>query len=702
MDKNDFDVDFDFSKDLGFDPDELLGSDDPGDFDMSQFDEDDLNLSELLGEDAPSDEENFQDYNMDEEELRSEGDFEPYPPDQTPEQGEDADYGESEDLGEDLFFPKRSRRNDGQGDDRGAYDAEGAEPGDYDSENYDPETYDPEDYAPEEGGENDGDVDTYAPGEPVDEPSTREDRKKLNLKKTFSNLFPKKTDTGRKREAKERREPQKPSFFSKFLDWYMEPLNRRNAPETEYVDENGRRRRRRRPTKAQIFKEAYLPAIIAGVAVILILSFVVGAITNGFKNKKIKDEQTKQSSIAAQEQADAAAAAYQQLLAEAELKATEYDYDGAIEVLNSLTDTSEEVKNELTAKKAAYLNEKSKLVEWKDVNAIPNLSFHVLIENPVRAYADKEFGGQYNRNFVTTGEFSKILEQLYNNGYVLVDMKSFVASNQDLTGSMNYSYKSIYLPEGKKPVMITETMVNYFEYMVDGNKDGEPDAMGAGFANKLVVDGNGDIKAAYVDMNNQSLVGDYDLVPILETFIKAHPDFSYQGSRATVAVTGSQGVFGYRTDSAYSSKGEEKRQAEIAQAKVVADTLREKGYTLACYTYANKDYKQLSVKEISADIQSFTSQVIPVIGEVDTIVFAREKDIDDYSGNKFTVLYDAGYRYFVGSTTQEIKTDINITYVHQSRLMVTGNAMAWRSNLFTNYFDCNVVLDMANRVNVPN
>ena len=460
MDKNDFDVDFDFSKDLGFDPDELLGSDDPGEFDMSQYDDDDLNLSELLGEEAPSGEENFQDYNMDEEELRGEDDFEPYPPDQTPEQGEDADYGESEDLGEDLFFPKRSRRNDGQGDDRGAYDAEGAEPEDCDSENYDPETYDPEDYAPEEGGENDGDVDTYAPGEPVDEPSTREDRKKLNLKKTFSNLFPKKTDTGRKREAKERREPQKPGFFSKFLDWYMEPLNRRNAPETEYVDENGRRRRRRRPTKAQIFKEAYLPAIIAGVAVILILSFVVGAITNGFKNKKIKDEQTKQSSIAAQEEADAAAAAYQQLLAEAELKATEYDYDGAVEVLDSLTDTSEEVKKELTAKKAAYLNEKSKLVEWKDINAIPNLSFHALIENPVRAYADKEFGGQYNRNFVTTGEFSKILEQLYNNGYVLVDMKSFVASNQDLTGSMNYTYKSNNLPEGKKPVMITETRDN--------------------------------------------------------------------------------------------------------------------------------------------------------------------------------------------------------------------------------------------------
>lgn len=49
MDKNDFDVDFDFDKDMGFDPEEFLGSDDPGDFDMSQFDDDDLNLSDILG-----------------------------------------------------------------------------------------------------------------------------------------------------------------------------------------------------------------------------------------------------------------------------------------------------------------------------------------------------------------------------------------------------------------------------------------------------------------------------------------------------------------------------------------------------------------------------------------------------------------------------------------------------------------------------
>ena len=693
MDKNDFDVDFDFGKDLGFDPEEFLGSDDPGDFDMSQFDDEDLNLSDILGEDDADQAADFQDYNTEEEKARSEDSFEPYP-DDADRTADDADYGESEDLGEDLYFPKRDRK---QPADQG-----------FDPDAYAQDSYSPEDYAPEEGGEYDPDVDPYTQGtEPVDEPSTREDRKKLNLSKLFN--FRKKPrgavepENAADPEKRERtRKPAKPGFFSKFLDWYMEPINRRNEPEQEYVDENGRRRRRRKPTKEQIFKEAYLPVIIAGVAVILILSFVFGAISNGFKNKKAKDEEAKQSSIAAQQQADEAAAAYQQLLAEAELKATEYDYDGAIAVLDSLTDTSEEVKNELTAKKAAYMNEKSKLVEWKDVNAIPNLSFHVLINDPQRAYADKELGGLYNRNFVTTGEFSKILDQLYNNGYVLVDMKSFVASNQDLTGTMNFSYNSIYLPEGKKPVMISETMVNYFEYMIDGNDDGEPDAGGDGFASKLVVDGNGDIKAEYVDTSNQTLTGDYDLVPILETFIKAHPDFVYKGSRAMLAVSGSKGVFGYRTDSSYvATKGQEYRDQQAAEAKVVVDALREKGYTIACYTYANVNYRSKSVNEVRTDIQSFTNQAIPVLGNVDTIIFAQGVDLDSYSGNKFDVLYEAGYRYFIGAA-QEIKTEINITYVHQNRLMVTGNALAWHSNLFTSYFDCNVVLDVASRGNVPN
>ena len=69
-----------------------------------------------------------------------------------------------------------------------------------------------------------------------------------------------------------------------------------------------------------------------------------------------------------------------------------------------------------------------------------------------------------------------------------MDFDDFVSVGQTVSGTDQYEAKSIFLPQGKKPVMLTETMVNYFEYMVDSNKDGVADAGGAGFAHKLVLD----------------------------------------------------------------------------------------------------------------------------------------------------------------------------------------------------------------------
>ena len=691
MDKNDFDIDFDFEKEYGLDKDDLAGTVD----DTTEADQDDLDLSQFEDDGTGSDDQ-FQDFDMDDEEFAKLMNEDPGQLDA------DQDYSENDAPEEDLIFPRRDRQEPQQDydhedqqypqdqgydpqqeqggydpnyDPEQGYDAQGA----YDPDSYDPNGYDPNNYAPQQYEEGDYD------GQP------QKPKKKLSLPK-----LPKLP----KREKK-KRDPEKPSFVSKFMDWYMEPINRRKNPEPETVDENGRRKRRKRPTKAQIIKEAYLPPLFALISAILIVSFVAGALTNAFKVKKINDEKKAADALQASQEADRIANEYQDLLAKAAEQVTQYDYDGAIATLDSFQTDDTDVQSEITAKRAEYLNAKASLQEWKDYSTIPNLSFHILIQDPVRAFADSENGGMYNRNFVTTEEFEKILNQLYNNGYVLVDFNSFVSSNVDLTGSANFAYNTLWLPANKKPVMLTETMVNYFEYMVDGNKDGEPDAAGAGFANKLVLQ-NGEIKAAYVDGSGQSNVGDYDFVPILEKFIAEHPDFSYKGARATLAVTGSQGVFGYRTDTSYvSSRGQEFYDSQVTQAKEVVQALRDKGYTIACFSYSNKDYRQISVNEIRTDIQNFTNQAIPVLGTVDTIVFARATDIDDYNGNKFTVLYEQGYRYFVGQGS-EPKTDINITYVHQNRLMVTGNAMAWHSNMFSDMFDCNVVLDSTHRGSVPN
>lgn len=652
MDKNDFDLDIDFEEEYGFDPKDFLSEDD------------DFDYSDILDEDDPTED-------MDATKA--------YHFDQTPDQNADDDISDAD---EDLVadFPEHPDHDDEQQD----YSDEEA-----------PQAYD----APEEeqGGQ-EYDIEEY------DEEPEQGTKKKGGLK------LPKLGGKGKSKKAKSKAsDPVKKSVFSKLLDMYMEPVTRYKE-ESEVLDPlDPRYVRRRKREKKRIFKEVYLPAIIAGLALLLILSFIVGSVSNALTVKKNKDSAAQ---VEAQQQASAADAAeveFKRTMAQVESLVTGYDYQGAIDLLNEYLNgyngSNNTFREQAVAKQAALVNEQNQLVELKDVTTIPNLSFHVLMADASRAcnkdVSGADMAGLYNKNFVSVEEFSRILNQLYSSNYVLVDFDSFVYKATGVDGNDEFGAKSIYLPQGKKPVMITETMVNYFEYMVDPDKDGTLDGTGHGFANKLVLDENGDIKAAYVDANGQSLVGNYDLVPVLESFIQEHPDFVYQGARAILAVSGTEGVFGYRTNTSYVSRfGQAFYDNEVIEAKKVVAALREKGYTIASYTYSNQAYRSMTTLQIQAEVTNWTNQITPVLGEADTMVFARASDIESYSGTTFDVLYRSGIRYFLNSGSSP-RVDINKTFVRQTRLMVTGETLAWYSSQFTSYFDSNVVLDLTTRGGMP-
>lgn len=652
MDKNDFDLDIDFEEEYGFDPKDFLSEDD------------DFDYSDILDEDDPTED-------MDATKA--------YHFDQTPDQNADDDISDAdEDLAAD--FPEHPDHDDEQQDypDEEAPQAYDAPEEEQDGQEYDIEEYDEE---PEQGT-----------------------KKKGGLK------LPKLGGKGKSKKAKSKAsDPVKKSVFSKLLDMYMEPVTRYKE-ESEVLDPlDPRYVRRRKREKKRIFKEVYLPAIIAGLALLLILSFIVGSVSNALTVKKNKDSAAQ---VEAQQQASAADAAeveFKRTMAQVESLVTGYDYQGAIDLLNEYLNgyngSNNTFREQAVAKQAALVNEQNQLVELKDVTTIPNLSFHVLMADASRAcnknVSGADMAGLYNKNFVSVEEFSRILNQLYSSNYVLVDFDSFVYKATGVDGNDEFGAKSIYLPRGKKPVMITETMVNYFEYMVDPDKDGTLDGTGHGFANKLVLDENGDIKAAYVDANGQSLVGNYDLVPVLESFIQEHPDFVYQGARAILAVSGTEGVFGYRTNTSYVSRfGQAFYDNEVIEAKKVVAALREKGYTIASYTYSNQAYRSMTTLQIQTEVTNWTNQITPVLGEVDTMVFARASDIESYSGTTFDVLYKSGIRYFLNSGSSP-RVDINKTFVRQTRLMVTGETLAWYSSQFTSYFDSNVVLDVATRGGMP-
>ena len=474
------------------------------------------------------------------------------------------------------------------------------------------------------------------------------------------------------------------------------------VPQEEVPEEKPVKRERRKPVSPmRRFKNETLPLIITGVTVLLILFFVVGSIGRLFTKIKHNNEAELQASEAAENEAQRQDKEAQELLADAALLAAGYDYDAAIAKLEGFTGNKAKYP-EMEIRLSEYKQQKSLLVAHNDPGAIPNLSFHVLIADPSRSWTNQEFGGQYNRNFVTTDEFERILEQLYNNGYVLVDMDSFIA--ETVTGeTVTYSSKPLYLPDGKKPIMLTETMVNYFNYMIDGNGDGAPDKDGAGFASKLVVH-NGEIKAAMVDSTGETVIGNYDLVPILEDFIEKHPDFSYHGSRALLAVTGHEGVFGYRTNKGViETKGQAYYDAELAGAKEVVAALKEAGYTFASYTYANEAYGKWDATTIQKDISKWTAEVLPILGSCDTLVYAKTSDISangDYTTSKFNVLYGAGFRYFISHTTGDPSCKVAGNYVRQLRIMVTGTQMAHAANTYSKYFDSQSVLNTT-RGNVP-
>ncbi len=676
MSKNDFDIDFDFEKEYGFDPKAFLGTEEYDEnIDLSEFSDEELGLSvqeEPVQEEdeeesfESGDEMDMDDFlNLREEEAEEEEDKPLFVQEEPQEDAPEAEAEEEDDYPDVMTFPKR-------------------------------EIPVPTEFIPEEENVVDQSVfeeePAYDDEEPVyeeefeDEEAYEEEKPRKAFQMPQINLpkitLPKFTT---------------PKIFLKFYDLYFAPVLNKELQEEPRDPSNPRRRRRK--SKLQIFKEVYLPPIIACVCLILVLSFAIGSLSNAIDARRTANEEKDKLALESSQAADLEAQEYQALMDGAKLRASSYDYAGAVTLIDSFSGNIADYPDMQTLR-AEYVNTQTQLVEHRDPSLIPNLSFHVLIEDLDRALKDQDLGGKYNRNFVSTAEFRQILEHLYANGYVLVDFDSFIEATS-FNDSEQYITEPIYLPSGKKPVMITETQANYYSYMIDPDKDGTPDAKGAGFANKLVVH-NGEIKAEYVDASGNSLVGDYDLVPILESFIKEHPDFSYRGARAIVAVTGTEGIFGYRTNTSYiATKGNAWYDQECADAKEVVEALKNKGYTLACYTYSNKPYSGMSAAQIQADMQEWTKNITPVIGQIDTFVFAQESNLSAYNGSAFDVLYDTGFRYFVSNGTSPWAA-VESTYVRQNRLMVTGRTMQHYSDQFNGLFDCAAILNVNLRGNVPN
>ncbi len=383
------------------------------------------------------------------------------------------------------------------------------------------------------------------------------------------------------------------------------------------------------------------------------------------------------------------------LVERADRLAASYDYDAAIAVLQEYgEDWQEQV--ELVQAYAQYVQLQTQLVRWEDTTTIPHVFFRALIVDTERAFDGDQDEVTYQQSMITVDEFRAILNELYANNFVLINMHDMLKNVADGEGETEFVQGDIYLPEGKKPIVLSQEDVNYYQYRVDGpDEDTLPDAQGDGFACQLLLDENGELTCKYIDADGNILYGAYDFVPILEEFVEEHPDFSYRGAKGMLAVTGMEGVFGFQTHPDWEDVlGKDAYIAQIREAQAVTAALKERGWEIASQSYSKISFSDNSAQSIRSNLEKWENEVAPVVGKTDILVYPYGSDIGSvqkYSGEKFNVLYDAGYRIFCNIDATEYWVQLKSNYMRQARRAVDGYRLENGASLLDDLFDVNKV-----------
>ena len=504
------------------------------------------------------------------------------------------------------------------------------------------------------------------------------------------------------------------------------PDEQREAEERRIKNKERSVRRARKEKHQQILIRA-----LGLVAVLMVLTVIIFFVVNDHVHDRQEQEAykaQKEAEIAAEEAAlaaraykaqkeaeiaaeEAALAARRASIAEAEKLAVIYDYDGAIALLQS--QENYDTDNDLINAIAQYTAEKSAL-EAKDVTTVPHIFYHSLIVDPARAFDSSKWAADeiagINAWMTTVEEFDKITQQMYDNGWVLIRMRDLVVETKNEDGSVTFSQnKNLLLPADKHPFVLSIDDWSYY-HSYDGK----------GYGDKAVVDENGKVKIQYTDADGNVSVGDYDVLPRLNTFLEAHPDGAYKGARGMAAMTGYNGVFGYRTDVAYKT-GERlgKDQAawleahpdfdwdkEVAEATKVAEAAKASGWEFACHTWGHLSVTGKSVDTLSTDQQKWQNTVANITGKTDTIIFAHGNDIgtwrdyDASTNDVYAYFKSMGYNFYANvDASNQYWVQIRKDYVRQGRIDCDGLQM-WRAkageaktNVFEAFFDVNDVFD---------
>jgi len=371
------------------------------------------------------------------------------------------------------------------------------------------------------------------------------------------------------------------------------------------------------------------------------------------------------------------------LIEKADQLALGYDYNGAIEMIQSFEGDYSKYEA-LNTKIAGYEASKKKLDPfgaYDSVNQISHIFFHSLVADTAKAFDDDKKSNGYNYYMTTVTEFKEMMQQMYNDGYVLVSIHDLIKKVTAEDGTIKFVEDKILLPPDKKPFVLSQDDVNYYAYM-----DGD------GFASRIVIDENGRPSTEMIMEDGTTSIGDYDVVPVLETFIAEHPDFSYKGARGIMALTGYEGTLGYRTNDTTSPTYEQDKET----VKQVVKVLKDWGWEFASHSFGHRNMQTYGYNFLVHDTDRWMEEVGSLIGPTDIYVYPYGIDIETsmgtYSSKKYKYLKKLGFNYFCGVFKDpwiQIKDD----YIRMTRRPLDGQAMLQFPERLTDLFDLSAIID---------
>ena len=390
------------------------------------------------------------------------------------------------------------------------------------------------------------------------------------------------------------------------------------------------------------------------------------------------------------------------VLSAAKKMAIQYDYDGAISLLQTDNAYVRNIHFQNAAEK--FQKKKDKCVAWSP-EQVTHIFYHSLIVDTSKAFDGDYKTAGYNQVMTTMDEFNKITQTMYDEGYVMVNLYDLAGFDEN--GKMQA--RQIYLPKGKTPFVLSQDDVCYYH-----SQDGD------GIATKLVLDEEGKVRNEYIQDDGSTVVGDYDVVPLIDRFVEAHPDFAYHGHKGIVALTGYNGILGYRTDISYQTRpddlNDDKKEwlaahpdfnldTERAGAKAVADAMKAEGWTFASHTWGHKNMSTVSMERLETDTQNFKENIDPLIGGTDIIIFAFGADINtggEYTGNeKYEYLKSQGYDYYCNVDSNKYFVQMTDEYFRMGRRNVDGYRMYYNPGMLADLFDASQVFDSSRPTPVP-